>query len=99
MNKAQRNRTDYTLLRLRMRKMDYTQRSISEAIDMNESHLCRKLAGRFDFTQEDIRRICRLLDIAPSEIGRYFFAPEYEKSQLAARRAAAPAGRPITPAS
>ena len=73
---------DYTLLHRRLRARGLSQRSVSRMIGVSESHFCRKLSGLYDFTQEDIRLLCGLLEIGQGEIGRYFFAPKVEKSQL-----------------
>ena len=34
---------------------------------------CQKMSGNFAFRQDEINRICTLLDIEPAEIGRFFF--------------------------
>lgn len=89
---AKKGKGRYALLLDRIHAMGGNQRSVSREIGLSESHFCRKLAGRYDFTQEDIRLLCRLLNISAADIGRYFFAPEFESSQLSGPHGARAAG-------
>ena len=50
-------------------------------IGVSEGQLNRKLAGEFAFRQDEINRLCSLLEIAPADIGAYFFSPIVEKTQ------------------
>lgn len=67
---------DYTLLRGRMRDHGLTQKYLAEKAGISEGQLCQKLAGNFTFRQDEIDRICTLLEIEPAEIGRFFFCPK-----------------------
>ncbi|MFR3972702.1 MAG: DUF739 family protein [Subdoligranulum sp.] len=43
---------------------------------LSEGQLNRKLAGEYDFKQDEIHSLCRILNIDAAEIGRYFFCPK-----------------------
>ena len=66
---------NYTLLRGRMRDCGLTQQDCARQIGVSESHFSRKLAGEYVFRQDEINKLCKLLGIDGSEIGRYFFSP------------------------
>ena len=66
---------DYSRLRCRMKEKGYTQRSLAKEIGTCESQLSTKFSNRFEFTQTEIVKIVEVLDIAPYEIGNYFFRP------------------------
>lgn len=65
---------NYSALYGRMREKNYTQEQLAAEIGISLSQLSTKLNGRYPFKQTDIQNIVRVLDIKPSEIGRYFFA-------------------------
>lgn len=64
---------DYTLLRGRIRDHGMSQKEVAEKIGVSEGQFCQKMNGNFAFRQDEINRICTLLDIEPAEIGRFFF--------------------------
>lgn len=65
---------NYSALLGLMREKGYTQENLASATGISVSQLSAKLNGRFPFKQTDIQSIVGVLDIAPTEIGRYFFA-------------------------
>ncbi len=67
---------DYNYLRGRMREKGLTQKECAARIGLSEGQLNRKLAGEFDFKQEEIHALCNLLDIPAVEIGHFFFCPK-----------------------
>ena len=67
---------DYTLLRGRIRDHGLTQKDLAEKIGISEGQFCQKMAGTFMFRQDEINRICTLLEIQPAEIGSFFFNPK-----------------------
>lgn len=67
---------DYTLLRGRIRDHGLTQKDLAEKIGISEGQFCQKMAGNFMFRQDEINRICTLLEIQPAEIGSFFFSPK-----------------------
>jgi hypothetical protein len=50
-----------------------SQKEVAEKIGVSEGQFCQKMSGNFAFRQDEINRICTLLDIEPAEIGRFFF--------------------------
>lgn len=67
---------NYNPLRGRMRECGLTQKECAAKIGLSEGQLNRKLAGEYDFKQDEIYKLCNLLDIDATEIGRYFFSPK-----------------------
>lgn len=57
----------------KMRECGYTQKKLAKAIKMNEGTLNQKLKNKSHFTTKEMDKISKLLDIAPNEIGEYFF--------------------------
>ena len=52
------------------------RRNVQKKIGVSEGQLNRKLAGEFAFRQDEISRICTLLNIPNTKIGHYFFCPK-----------------------
>lgn len=67
---------NYNSLRGRIRECGLTQKDCAALIGLSEGQLNRKLAGKYEFRQDEIRSLCQLLDIDPAEIGHYFFCPK-----------------------
>lgn len=65
---------NYSKLLGKMRECGYTQKELAEALKMNKGTLNQKLKNKSLFTTVEIDNICKLLNIAPTEIGIYFFA-------------------------
>ena len=74
-------RMNYRKLLGRIKECGYTQGSLAAAIGVNASHFSGKVNGNFPFRQEEIFRICTVLEIPRDEVGVYFFTPDVEKSQ------------------
>ena len=64
---------DYSKLRGRIVEKLGTQAKFSEAMDFSERTCSLKLTGKVPFTQPEIIKACRVLDIADGDIGAYFF--------------------------
>lgn len=67
---------NYNPLRGRMRECGLTQKECAAKIGLSEGQLNRKLAGEYDFKQDEIHSLCCLLNIDAAEIGHYFFCPK-----------------------
>lgn len=65
---------NYSALYGRMREKNYTQEQLARKAGISLSQLSTKLNGHYPFKQTDIQSIADVLDIAPENIGRYFFA-------------------------
>lgn len=58
----------------RIREFGYTQGSLAEAVGMNAGTMSLKINNGSFFVTDEIDAICEKLDIAPCDIGVYFFA-------------------------
>ena len=67
-------RFNYAALLGLMREKGFTQEGLSDAANMSLSQLSAKLKGRYPFKQTDIQSISGVLNIAPTDIGHYFFS-------------------------
>lgn len=56
-----------------MREKGFTQENLAAVAGMSYSQLSAKLNGRYPFKQTDIQNIVHILNIAPADIGHYFF--------------------------
>lgn len=57
-----------------MKERGLTQSDVAERAGFNICTLNAKLNGKYDFTIEEVGRICAALSIPQAEIGNYFFA-------------------------
>lgn len=64
---------DYGNLLGRIRSKGMTQCDIAQKIGISSTTFNKKLRGHTDFTQSEISKLCRALDIPDSEIHAYFF--------------------------
>ena len=64
---------DYSKLKGRIKEKFGTQKAFSKAIGMQESSLTVKLTGTQYFSQRNIYKIIRVLDIDPRDVTAYFF--------------------------
>lgn len=71
---------DYSLLYDRMAEYRYNQSSLANAIPISRTSINNKLQGKNLFTQWEIKRICEILDIPPTKMGKYFFDQSVRKT-------------------
>ena len=71
---------DYSKLLGRIKEKGMTQKSLSEAIGIGINSLNFKLANKAFFKQQEIRRICEILEIEDGEVGLYFFTQKVQKN-------------------
>lgn len=64
----------YAKLRGAIREKFRTQGAFARAIGMHPTTLSQKLAGRVDWTREEIKKACQLLGIPAEQLYAYFFA-------------------------
>lgn len=64
---------NYAALLGLMKEKGYTQETLARSSNMSLSQLSQKINGHYPFKQTDIQKISKVLDIVPSDIGRYFF--------------------------
>ena len=72
---------DYSKLLGRIKELGFTQETLAKQVMMSNSTLCLKLNNKAHFRQTEIAAICVVLDIAPSDIGRYFFTLKVRKTE------------------
>lgn len=65
---------DYLNLLGRIRARGMTQSDVAQKMGISPTTLNKKLRGHTDFTQTEIRDLCRVLAISDAEIPAYFFA-------------------------
>lgn len=64
---------DYSRLRGRIKEKCWTEGEFAKKIGICRTSLCKRLNNQIDFTQDEILRGCRVLDIGDSDIPTYFF--------------------------
>lgn len=73
---------DYSKLKEQIQDDGYTLKQFSKLINISYYSLYKKLRNIVPFTQTEIVRICKVLNINPSEITNYFFTEKVEKTQF-----------------
>lgn len=63
---------DYSSLKKRMNDYRYSVRSLAESIGITRVSLSNKLNNHLPFTQDEIFKISKLLDIDYNQIAHYF---------------------------
>lgn len=71
-------------LRVRFAEMDMKQSDVAKAAGLAPSTMTSRMQGKQPFTTREISALCKVLEIKPDEIGRYFF--EDEPRQTVERR-------------
>jgi hypothetical protein len=64
---------DYSKLLGRIKEKCGSQREFSKALGISETSMSAKLTGRTFFTQQEIERSKKILDIEPGKVSSYFF--------------------------
>lgn len=72
---------DYSKLLGRIREYGYTQKTLAIKVGMSVTQLNQCLKGKSNFKHKKILAICKVLDIAISEIGPYFYALKTRKTE------------------
>ena len=67
------NQFDYSKLKGRIKEVFDTQESYAERLGISRSSLSLRLTGKIEFSQSEIIKSCKVLDLDPSEIPSYFF--------------------------
>ncbi len=64
---------DYSKLRGRIRELYHTERDFAKMLGTTKATLSAKLNGHGEFTQSEIEKACKLLNIDALELKAYFF--------------------------
>ena len=67
---------DYSKLAGRIREKFGTQKAFAEALGISEGTLSMKMNGTYYFTQPEIEKAVRILDLEAGSVSEYFFTPK-----------------------
>ena len=67
---------EYARLRGRIRTIYSTQAAFAKSMGISEGALSHRLNGHTEWTAEELRKACELLEIPAEEIHLYFFYAE-----------------------
>lgn len=71
---------DYSKLKGRIKEKCDTQRKYAVALGINEGTLAAKLSNKSYFTQSEIEKSIRILNLDPGTVSSYFFTTRVEKT-------------------
>lgn len=63
----------YPKLRGKMAEEGVSQIMIAEVLGISQQAMTSKMNNRISFSQKDMVKICKILNIPIEEVGRYFF--------------------------
>ena len=69
---------EYNKLRGRIREKFVTQSNFANALEMAQTTLSFKLNNKVSWTQQEINKACKLLDIEDSDVTTYFFTEKVQ---------------------
>jgi hypothetical protein len=72
---------DYSKLSGRIREKYGSQKAFAKALGMSEAALSNKMTGIYYFTQPEIKKSVKLLELDPGSVTDYFFTPRIKKSK------------------
>ena len=72
---------DYSTLLGRIREYGYTQKTLAIAVEMSVTQLNQCLNNKSNFKHKKILAICKVLDIAVSDIGEFFYTLKTRKTE------------------
>lgn len=71
---------DYNKLKGRIKEILGTQTKFAELMELSNTSIISKLAGRVDFTQSEIKKAATILSISTLDIPKYFFEEKVQKN-------------------
>lgn len=66
---------DYSKLKGRIKEKNFTLNEFSNLIKISRTALYHKLEKDVEFTESEMFRICKVLNIEISDVNSYFFTP------------------------
>ena len=66
---------NYSILRGRIKEKLKNEYVLAKELKCSKATLSKKLNNETDFTQDEIEKVCRILEIDRKEIPSYFFTP------------------------
>lgn len=73
---------DYSKLRGKIKEVFGTQDSFAKALGIGRVSLSKRLNNYLDFSQEEIDKAYKLLNLSKEEIPKYFFTTKVQKQEL-----------------
>lgn len=72
---------DYSKLRGKIKEVFGTQDNFAKALGIGRVSLSQRLNNYLDFSQEEIDKAYKLLNLSKEEIPRYFFTTKVQKQE------------------
>ena len=66
---------NYSMLRGKIKEKLKNEYVLAKELKCSKDTLSKKLNNETDFTQDEIEKVCRILEIDRKEIPSYFFTP------------------------
>lgn len=66
---------NYSMLRGKIKEKLKNEYVLAKELKCSKATLSKKLNNETDFTQDEIEKVCRILEIDRKEIPSYFFTP------------------------
>lgn len=66
---------NYSMLRGRIKEKLKNEYVLAKELKCSKATLSKKLNNETDFTQDEIEKVCQILEIDRKEIPSYFFTP------------------------
>ena len=66
---------NYSMLRGRIKEKLKNEYDLAKELECSKATLSKKLNNETDFTQDEIEKVCWILEIDRKEIPSYFFTP------------------------
>lgn len=73
---------DYSKLRGKIKEVFGTQDNFAKALGIGRVSLSQRLNNYLDFSQEEIDKAYKLLNLSKEEIPKYFFTTKVQKKEL-----------------
>lgn len=73
---------DYSKLRGKIKEVFGTQDNFAKALGIGRVSLSQRLNNYLDFSQEEIDKAYKLLNLSKEEIPKYFFTAKVQKQEL-----------------
>lgn len=85
-DRKKKARYNYEFLKKRIDEVYGTRKEFAEALGIGENTLSLKMNQAFGFTQEEIRKMRKLLRLTPWELANTFLIPSNESDSYFRRR-------------
>lgn len=82
MNSNYNTEFDYSKLKGKIKECYDTQENFTKALGLSRTSLNQRLNNRLEFSQREILKTCKLLNINEDKIKEYFFTIKVHKHEL-----------------